>query len=814
MNYTFYTFLKELKQNYGNTPSLLIEVPYIQRDYVQGRKWENNPDALARRDEFVFAILTSLLKDEKPLIIDFIYGYISPNNSFVPLDGQQRLTTLFLLHWLLNYAYGRIHPENTGKYKEQMELLGGFGYVTRVSTQQFCRNLIRQPILLSGEDNDKDVYYLLAHIDEVIKNQSWYAANSDYDPTVRAMLQMLVAIGESLGKPPFKGKIEEMLETLYFVPKEDETARGIVFDKLDIHDLHQTDELYIKMNARGKQLTPFENWKSEFCDMLSRRYNKEFKTGVTYRGYFSNQIEHEWTDFFWTYAVDSYLKEIEEAKNNAEKKEEIVSMPTIDSYFFNFYLFLNSIYFYVEKKPIDAKIPKFEEYDSKQKMEIFCQKQEYVDFFFASLEWLHNIGDNEKLHHFWEELFYFGNGSPTDKVKIFDTKVDSFYLLEVIFFGQKLPLKLQLLVYALLRYCVEHQCTIVNDDLKRCMRECRNYLEDQLQYLTRVEVSSNMREENMERYKRDLEQIVSKYNGQSYPYTEDEKIRNQIEDWDVLAGHWSVFDDIFNDTSIAKKDAEDAILDLFCKNQDLPLARLLIAYGYPGCLSDDKDGYQKRFWGSDGTRWNVVFLPNPNSPNDCQSAKKVMYRIIKDYIAYKNVNGTTPTMDALEDLQMQNVAAQTTTPADETPIAFRQMMLKYVFIAMPVTENKYEWRSWKFPLLVTKNNGNLEWLNLILAGNYKKPGVAKHADPFAQFVVSGMKTIKPTMKLNATKSRGNGKEPLTLLDQNSKVILTMLGTANGWHIEYTDPNKQSQELLDTPQKDRVQTAIDFLSNLP
>ena len=259
MNYTFYTFLKELKQNHGNSPSLLIEVPYIQRDYVQGRKWENNPDAQARRDEFILALLKSLLKDEKPLIIDFIYGYISPNNSFVPLDGQQRLTTLFLLHWLLNYAYGKIHPDNAEKYKEQMKLLSGFGYVTRASSQHFCRNLTGQPILLPDDDKYEDVYDLLAHIDDVIKNQSWYAANSDYDPTVQAMLQMLVAIGEFLGKAPFRDKIDEMLEMLYCEPEQEESARGIVFDKLDIHDLHQTDELYIKMNARGKQLTPFEN---------------------------------------------------------------------------------------------------------------------------------------------------------------------------------------------------------------------------------------------------------------------------------------------------------------------------------------------------------------------------------------------------------------------------------------------------------------------------------------------------------------------------------------------------------------------------
>lgn len=809
MNYTFYTFLKELEKNHNGAASLLIEIPYIQRDYVQGRTWKNNPDALAKRNEFIEALFSSLLKDEKPLIIDFIYGYINPNDSFVPLDGQQRLTTLFLLHWLLNYTYKRIHPDDAEKYKEQMELLGEFGYITRVSSQQFCTNLANESILLSDEDEQKDVYELLKEIDVVIQNQSWFAANSIFDPTVQAMLQMLVAMGECLGREPFKGKVDEMLETLYYEPRDEEPAKGIVFDKLDIHDLHQTDELYIKMNARGKQLTPFENWKSEFCDLLSKHYNQKYTAEKTYREYFSYQIEHAWTDFFWTYAVDSYLKE----KVDPAKKMEEVSMPTIDSYFFNFNLFLNSIYFYVEKKPIDTKIPKFEEFDSKQKMEIFCLKQEYVDFFFASLDWLYKIGDNKKLHTFWNELFYSGCGMPTDKVKIFDTKDDSLYLLEGIFFGQKLPLKLQLIVYALLRYCVNLQCTVVNDDLKRCMRECRNYLEDQLQYLTRVEVSSNMREEYMERYKKDLDQIISKYNGCSCSYTAEDKIRNQIEDWDVLAGHWIAFEDVFADSSIAKSDAESAILDLFCKDQGLPLARLLVAYGYPGCLTDDREGYEKRFWGSEGSRWRVVFLPNPNSANDCSSAKKAMHGIIGDYITYKNTNGSSPTMEMLEKMQTQKYSALGTVPSDETPIEFRQMMLKYVFINMPETEKENEWRSWKFSLLVAKSNGEIEWLNLILAGNYKKPGVAKHADPFAQFVVSKMRTLDSTKRLNAAKPRGNGKEPLTLYDKNSKVVLTMLGTANGWVVKYVDPNKPDVNLNDEPTKDRVQTAIEFLTSI-
>lgn len=810
MNYTFYTFLKELQQGHRDSTSLLIEIPYIQRDYVQGRKWKD-PDALAKRDEFVMALFTALLKDERPLIIDFIYGYIDPNNSFVPLDGQQRLTTLFLLHWILNYTYKRIHQDDAEKYNEQSKLLSEFGYVTRISSQQFCVNLAQQPILLSDDDENKDVYELLKQIDAVIQNQSWFAANSKFDPTVQAMLQMLVAMGECLGKEPFRGKIDEMLETLYFIPKEDEPARGIVFDKLDIHDLHQTDELYIKMNARGKQLTPFENWKSEFCDMLSKHYDREYKPGSSYRVYFSNQIEHDWTDFFWTYAVDSYLKEIEEAKNGGTKKVNEISMPTIDTYFSNYYQYLNSIYFYTEKASPKAD---FKSASSREKMEVFCQKQEYVDFVFASLDWLHKIGDNVKLKRFWDDLFYSGTGKLTDKVKIFDAKDTDLYLLDGIFYGRSLSLKPQLLVYALLRYCVDNQCVVVNDDLKRCMRECRNYLEDQLQYLTRVEVSSDMRNEYVNKYKEELEKIISCHNGLANPYTEEEKIDNQIEDWDVLAGHQSVFDEIFKDGTIAKRDAQEAILDLFCKNQDLPLARLLVAYGYPGCLSDDKQNYEKRFWGSDGTRWNVVFLPNPNRPSDCASAQKVMHNIIRDYIAYKNANGNAPTMDVLENLQMQKLPTLGTIPADETPVEFRQMMLKYVFINMPATEKDNEWRSWKYPLIVAKENGKIEWLNLILAGNYKKFGVAKHADPFAQFVVSKMKTIAPKKRLNAAKSRGNGKEPLTLLDKNSQVILTMLGTANGWHVKYTDPSKPEIDLLDSPAKDRVQTAIDFLSNLP
>lgn len=76
-----------------------IEVPLIQRDYAQGR--ESQKDI---RNDFIDALHSSLSlpagDSRLPLNLDFVYGSMEAGNAarFLPLDGQQRLTTLFLLH--------------------------------------------------------------------------------------------------------------------------------------------------------------------------------------------------------------------------------------------------------------------------------------------------------------------------------------------------------------------------------------------------------------------------------------------------------------------------------------------------------------------------------------------------------------------------------------------------------------------------------------------------------------------------------------------------------------------------------------------
>ena len=87
-----------------------IVIPIIQRDYAQGR---TNDEVRQIRESFLKKIFKVLDNGNEKLELDFIYGSLEkPKDislkdvdyeNFVPLDGQQRLTTLFLLHWFLAF---------------------------------------------------------------------------------------------------------------------------------------------------------------------------------------------------------------------------------------------------------------------------------------------------------------------------------------------------------------------------------------------------------------------------------------------------------------------------------------------------------------------------------------------------------------------------------------------------------------------------------------------------------------------------------------------------------------------------------------
>jgi len=134
-----------------------IRIPKIQRDYAQGRQ---NDTANDIRSKFVHSLVSAVCSGA-PLEMDFIYGN-NNRDAFEPLDGQQRLTTLFLLHWMMG-------KELFDKSEDEAVL----SYETRNSSKDFCRELVQHYASdfrdeINGKDTEKQEKINLAK--ETISN--------------------------------------------------------------------------------------------------------------------------------------------------------------------------------------------------------------------------------------------------------------------------------------------------------------------------------------------------------------------------------------------------------------------------------------------------------------------------------------------------------------------------------------------------------------------------------------------------------------------------------------------------------------------
>ena len=95
-----------MRNNYIEILNNKVEIPIIQRDYAQGRI--DNKTNKIRKDflDVLFDFISKKQLNPKAEIeLDFIYGFNEKDSSnqitFIPIDGQQRLTTLFLFHWYI-----------------------------------------------------------------------------------------------------------------------------------------------------------------------------------------------------------------------------------------------------------------------------------------------------------------------------------------------------------------------------------------------------------------------------------------------------------------------------------------------------------------------------------------------------------------------------------------------------------------------------------------------------------------------------------------------------------------------------------------
>lgn len=275
-----------------------IRIPQIQRDYAQGRKHKEVQEI---RNHFVRNLLLVVTGKKTETQLDFVYGS-DRKDAFEPLDGQQRLTTLFILHWVLGVDLQTAEGESILTYE------------TRNTSEAFCKELVHHKAKQfvdeatektkeskkkadeerSKPEEQRDASKQIAHIytpSEIIQNRDWFQWGWRFDPTINSMLVMIDTICEQMD---WNLDIDACQARL----------NNITFNHLDLGEMGMSDELFIKMNARGKLLSDFDKLKSTLEEEIQLQQSEMNDRGNTLA---DSKIEHawrenmdgKWIDLFW-----------------------------------------------------------------------------------------------------------------------------------------------------------------------------------------------------------------------------------------------------------------------------------------------------------------------------------------------------------------------------------------------------------------------------------------------------------------------------------------------------------------------------------
>jgi hypothetical protein len=373
-----------------------IVIPPIQRDYAQGRNTGKIPTIRERFLDNIVEVLTN--EEQAPMELDFIYGYTETDSTgnyqvsiFKPLDGQQRLTTLFLIHWFVANKE-KVNAEDV------KPLLSKFSYSTRKTSRSFCEKLIDFKIDWTDEKK----------VDEQIVNQSWFYSNWKNDPTIQSMLVVLRTIQDK-----FEG-LNNLWDKL-----SGENPR-IVFHLLSMNDLGLPDDLYIKMNARGKPLTDFEHFKSSFSEILDEEKAK----------YFNEKVDGEWSDLFWGIFKDRETKDVAKL---------------VDAGFLSFFWYITDIL--IKKQGIVTA----DEFWLKKVNNVYSENDENVQFLFDCIDLFLKL--SREVEHPLDSIFYTADDDfVITKTKLFFKNANSNLFHKCVeTYQNNFVIREQLLLYAFIK---------------------------------------------------------------------------------------------------------------------------------------------------------------------------------------------------------------------------------------------------------------------------------------------------------------------------------------------------------------------------
>lgn len=277
-----------IKELFSNRDIEQIVIPEIQRDYVWGKKevegllnsimedynnFKSMEETIVQPNidlEIKKAFDDFYKKQMYSCNVGFIYAYNDPEytGKYFLIDGQQRLTTIYLLLLVL--------ASKNMLFREKFEKIYMLSnspvidYRVRVASANFLKEVVVNYV-------DKDIQ---------IEDQSWYYNEYKNDKTISSVISNLKILSEfiaanNLEDEEFINYVQEYIEFWYF----------------DTNISEQGEELYIYMNARGEQMQENENLKADLLGKIKLK-GLEAKSVSEIKNEWGTKWE-DWQSFFW-----------------------------------------------------------------------------------------------------------------------------------------------------------------------------------------------------------------------------------------------------------------------------------------------------------------------------------------------------------------------------------------------------------------------------------------------------------------------------------------------------------------------------------
>ncbi|REG99804.1 DUF262 domain-containing protein [Flavobacterium aquicola] len=257
-----------------------IIIPDFQRDYCWGNKHYGEKKDINIVAGFIDTLLEE--KNKGKTILGKIDVYENPKNHIYLTDGQQRLTTIYLLIGML---YRKASAEQKielkkcllSEFEEKDDKEPYLQYSIRESSVFFLRDLVNEFFIGNTDLQVKD-----------IEKQPWHFDEYSLDPTIQSFKEALNTIEDKL-----KNRKENEIDIFSKFILED-----IKIQYHDVSDRKHGEERFVIINTTGKGLTTTENIKPIFL-------------GTVENVCFAEQWEERET-FFWK----NRIKEKESTADN------------------------------------------------------------------------------------------------------------------------------------------------------------------------------------------------------------------------------------------------------------------------------------------------------------------------------------------------------------------------------------------------------------------------------------------------------------------------------------------------------------------